>query len=80
MTYKYKDDVKRVLFEQQRVEQNPSVLNTAFNMRDELNEVYRKAKAFDEIMSVYESNSSSTDDILEAVENAQIEIENEEPE
>lgn len=80
MTYKYKDDVKRVLFDQQRVEQNPSVLNTAFNMRDELNEVYRKAKAFDEIMSVYESNSSSTDDILEAVENAQIEIESEESE
>lgn len=54
MTYKYKDDIKRVLFEQQRVEQNPSVLNTAFNMRDELNEVYEAADKVDEIKAAME--------------------------
>lgn len=49
MSYEYKDDVKRVLFEEYRVASDPTVLNTAFNMRDELDEVYAKAEAFDEI-------------------------------
>lgn len=49
MKYKHKEDIKRMLFDQHRVESDPSVLNTAFNMRDELDEVYRKAEAFDAV-------------------------------
>lgn len=57
MKYKYKDDVKKVLFEEHRVASDPTVLNTAFNMRDELDEVYAKAQAFDEIAQIYDENT-----------------------
>ena len=57
MSYEYKDDVKRVLFEEYRVASDPTVLNTAFNMRDELDEVYAQAAKADE----YEAKAKAWD-------------------
>ena len=52
MSYEYKDYFKELHFNESR--KVGSDLNDRFNVRDELNEVYRKAKAFDAILKAYD--------------------------
>lgn len=61
MEYKFKDDIKQLIFDKGRHTQG-ALINDSFNQRDELNEVYAKAEAFDEYHEIVLEYINDEDD------------------